>query len=116
MLVADCITLSCTIRCTDQMGCEAVCSHRLPHVQRTWATRHGLPHVQRTWATRQLFLYRTDRTVHLAKLLQFLRQLSAPPILRFEGRPEGGQVVAGAGQTFQPSALSVRQSLYCPSV
>ena len=103
MLVADCITLSCRVRCMDQMGCEAVCSHRLPHVQRTWATR-------------QLFLYRTHRTVHLAKLLQFLRQLSAPPILRFEGRPEGGQVVAGAGQTFQPSALSVRQSLYCPSV
>ena len=103
MLVPDCITLSCRVWCTDQMGCEAVRSHRLPHVQRTCATR-------------QLFLYRTHRPVHPAKLPQFLRQLSAPPILRFEGRPEGGQVVTGAGQTFQPSELGVRPSLYCPSV
>ncbi len=59
MNVADSITIF--VRSAVRTGSAAkpsVC-HRLPHLQRTWATRpkpsvcHRSPHVQRTWATRQ---------------------------------------------------------------
>ncbi len=58
----------------------------------------------------QLLPHRTDRTLHLAKLPQLLRQLSPPPLGRIEFRPELRRIVAHAGLILQPLAPSVRPS------